>query len=240
VNLCLARVGLLPTNSPPSERQHSASYGGEQDWEKAAADAKECIRLDPSFVKGYYRLATAQMELKDWDAATATIKQGLNIDPNNPQLTKQLRQVNLERKADAVAEKKSAVVPSQQPGMAPGGGGMSNEEMEMQQQLVQLSREYQVVQANINRAQREYRSNELTKSELEKLPEDSSSRMYRSIGKMFLLSSRPAITEHLDKSMEDDKKEEAELRKKLDYLLRRIGSVQQNLKELVQSASTAE
>jgi prefoldin subunit 1 len=191
-------------------------------------------------VKGYYRLATAQMELKDWDGATATIKQGLNIEPNNPQMTKLYRQVNLERKAEAAAEKKSALVPFQQSAMAPAGGGMSNEQMEMQQQLIQLSREYNVVQANINRAQREYRSNELTKSELEKLPEDSSSRMYRSIGKMFLLSSRPDVTEHLDKSMENDKKEEAELRKKLDYLERRMASVQQNLKELVQSTSTAE
>jgi hypothetical protein len=28
------------------------AYGGKGDWEKAAADAQECVKKDPSFVKG--------------------------------------------------------------------------------------------------------------------------------------------------------------------------------------------
>mmetsp|Transcript_19134 Transcript_19134/g.40255 ORF Transcript_19134/g.40255 Transcript_19134/m.40255 type:complete len:163 (+) Transcript_19134:196-684(+) len=77
----------------------SASHAGLQEWESAIKDAKECIRLDPEFIKGYYRLATAQLESKDYDASEATIKQGLGIDANHAQLTKLLRNVKLYKKS---------------------------------------------------------------------------------------------------------------------------------------------
>ena len=57
-------------------------------------DAKECIRLLPQFVKGYYRLATAQLALEEYDAAQATIKQGLVMDANNAPLLKLLTTIN--------------------------------------------------------------------------------------------------------------------------------------------------
>ena len=65
------------------------------------SDAKECIKLNPTFLKGFYRLATAQIELNDLDAALSTIKQGLNVDPENSQLHRQLRTVKAKKKAAA-------------------------------------------------------------------------------------------------------------------------------------------
>ena len=78
------------------------AHGGNKDWEKAIADAQECIKIAPTFVKGgrraralqqcsghsrttppttgYYRLATAQVELHQYDVAANTIKQGFEHD----------------------------------------------------------------------------------------------------------------------------------------------------------------
>jgi len=42
----------------------SACYAGKKEWSAAAEDAKECMKLDPTFLKGYYRLATAQCEME--------------------------------------------------------------------------------------------------------------------------------------------------------------------------------
>ena len=81
------------SNIPPS----SACYGGKKDWASAATDAKECIKINPTFIKGYYRLATAQSEQQEFNAALATIKQGLAIEPDNAQLQKQLRLIKAKR-----------------------------------------------------------------------------------------------------------------------------------------------
>ena len=57
--------------------------------------------------------------------------------------------------------------------------------------------------------------------------------MYRSVGKMFLLSSRQQVMERLDKDMETEKKREEDLMQKQDYLERRLKSQQQNIQELL-------
>jgi len=209
----------------------SASYGGKKDWEAAAADAKECIRLDPTFVKGYYRLASAQMEVKDWEGATATIKQGLGVDENNPQLQKQMRSIKQAKKAE---EKAAAAAATTRPDSNMDATA-SKELMELQQQYVQTNRELNTVKANILKAQREYKSDEITKAELEKLPEDDNAKMYRSVGKMFLLSNRNDVMDHLNKNMESEKKREGDLSQKLDYLERRMHSQRSNMQELLQS-----
>lgn len=59
----------------------SASYIGKHKFHEATRDAKECIRLDPSFIKGYYRLATAQTQLNKYHNALTTIQHALQIDP---------------------------------------------------------------------------------------------------------------------------------------------------------------
>lgn len=174
-------------------------------------------------------------EQKDWDKALATIKQGLAVDGNNPQLLKQMQQVKL---AKNKASKKIAA-----PLKVPTGGmeSMASKELqELQAQYVQTSREVSIAHANISMAQREYKSNEITKAELEKVPDAEESKMYRSVGKMFLLSSRSEVMEYLTKSMENEKKSEDELTLKLDYLERKLQSQKQNIEELVKAPSIAE
>lgn len=49
-------------------------------------DADECIRLEPTFVKGYTRKAHLEFVMKDFDAALVTYGSGLKVDPDNQEL----------------------------------------------------------------------------------------------------------------------------------------------------------
>lgn len=64
----------------------SASYAGMGDWQNAANDAAECIKVDKGFIKGYFRLALAQKNLGQYEAAVDTIKKGLTVDVLNQDL----------------------------------------------------------------------------------------------------------------------------------------------------------
>jgi prefoldin subunit 5 len=57
---------------------------------------------------------------------------------------------------------------------------------------------------------------------------------------MFLKSTRGRVMEHLDKSMDDQKKKETETSQKLEYLERRMKSQQQNIEELHSTQAAAE
>lgn len=160
------------------------------------------------------------------DAAAATIKQGLAMDSGNPQLMKQLQAVKqLKKKLD------KAVKAVRMPQVA--DSGISKELQELHMQYVQTVREHKLVETNVTMAQREYKAQELTKKELEKLPaDDIHTRMYRSIGKMFMLSTRPEVIANIEKSMELELQREKDLLQKKEYLERRIKSQQQNIQEL--------
>jgi prefoldin subunit 1 len=109
--------------------------------------------------------------------------------------------------------------------------------MDLQQQLLSTTKEYRTVKANILRAQKEKRSNQLTKDELSTLPPQDV-KMYRSIGKMFMLTPRQQVMEYLDNSIEREGKVEVDLEGKLDYLERRMKSQQGNIAELTKSAAS--
>lgn len=226
----------------------SACYGGKKDWASSADDAKECIKFNPSFIKGYYRLASAQSEQNEFEAALATIKQGMAIEPDNPQLQKQMRQIKAKRSSLRRAENNTSGGggPSSLPGgaAAPYRGldpSTSREVMDLQQQLVTTAKEYRVAKANLTKSQNGRRSGELTKEELERLPSPrggTDARMYRGVGKMFMLSSRTDIMSHLEEGIEREGKEEKDLTAKLEYLERRMKSQQQNIQELTKSATS--
>lgn len=202
----------------------SASYAGTKDWTKAVEDAKECIRLNPQFVKGYYRLATAQLEMEEYDLAQATIKQGLTLDANNNQLLKVLRTIKQARKAATTA----VYAPQKKLDTA-----ASRELYDLQVQHSQASREYNTVQANLNKTQREHKMNEITLQELEANP--SSGGYYKSVGKIFMKSTSDRVLDNLKSSMEEQKKKETDLKQKIEYLERRIKSQEQNMQELASS-----
>lgn len=213
---------------------YSASHAGLKEWSKAVEDAKECIRLNPQFVKGYYRLATGQLELEEYDLAQATIKQGLAMDANNAPLLKLLGTIKKARK------------------VAQGGGGTiggasanssnnkldpttSRELYDLQVQHQQTTREYSVVKTNLVKTQREQKISDSTLGELEENP--SVGNYYRSVGKVFVKSTRDLAVDHLKTTKQEHQKKETDLTQKLDYLERRMKSQQQNMKELYLQAS---
>lgn len=50
----------------------SACHASKGAWQPSLDDAALCLSKDPKFIKGYYRLATAQTELGRFDDADAT------------------------------------------------------------------------------------------------------------------------------------------------------------------------
>ena len=66
-----------------------------------------CVTKDSKFIKGYYRLATAQTELHLFDDASTTLQTALKIEPENDQLLKQVRVVKSKRAAAASAVSKA-------------------------------------------------------------------------------------------------------------------------------------
>ena len=114
---------------------------------------------------------------------------------------------------------------------------ISKEVKDLQEQLIATTKEFRTVKANIMMAQKEKRSNELTKAELDKLPPGTDAKMYRGVGKMFMMTSRSDIMAHLDESIEKETKTESDLSGKLDYLERRMKSQHQNIQELTKSAT---
>mmetsp|Transcript_26077 Transcript_26077/g.61938 ORF Transcript_26077/g.61938 Transcript_26077/m.61938 type:complete len:335 (-) Transcript_26077:1320-2324(-) len=234
----------------------SASYAGLKQWTKAIDDAKECIRLDPQFVKGYYRLATAQLEAKDLQSAEATIKQGLGLDADNSQLLKVLRNIKLHRKAAEEAKRTVAGQSNTQAGNYPssamssaGGGRMldaatSQELHDLQVQYSTTAREYSLVQADLQKAVREDKMYNITLKELQENPAKQSKgdgddgRYYRSVGKIFLKSSHNDVVDHLNKNIDVHQKKQKAHKGKLEYLEKKLKSQQLNMKELTGQAMT--
>lgn len=194
-------------------------------------------------MKGYYRLATAQQELKEYDAAESTIKQGLTIEANNSQLLKVLRQIKAAKKAVLQAASTSTTTPT------PGQDGnnrskidaaASKELYDLQLLHSQTTREYQIVQANVNKSQREQRVSQITLEELEGGSTKAGTTAavdakgyYKSIGKIFMKSTKENVVNQLQSKIEDQSKQETELGQKMEYLEKRLKSQQQNMEELI-------
>mmetsp|Transcript_20017 Transcript_20017/g.25944 ORF Transcript_20017/g.25944 Transcript_20017/m.25944 type:complete len:273 (-) Transcript_20017:128-946(-) len=200
-------------------------------FKEASDDAKECIKINPTFIKGYYRLAQSLMGLKDWDGANNTVRQGLNLDAENAQLLRQLRTIQKEKKRlEAAARQTEAMMEAKRNR----GVGEDNDEIrDLQEQYVNTNRELQMLNANVQKLQREQKLNELTMKELENLQGKENGRMYRGVGKMFMLSSESEISDHLNTEISDSKKKENDLSQKREYLVKKISSQQQNLQELL-------
>ncbi len=204
----------------------SASHAGLELWDKAVEDAKECIKLNPQFMKGYYRLATAQLELGDFELAIATIKQGLALDANNTQLLKVMRTIKQAKRAATVSATTNE---------KPIDNAISQELRDLHLQHADTNKEHNKVQVHLTKLQRESRMNQITLDELEKNPSEGS--YFRSVGKVFVKHSREEIFGRLKTALEEQGKNQSDLMQKLEFLERRMHSQEQNIQELRASSS---
>lgn len=209
----------------------SASYASLKKYTEAISDAKQCIKHDLTFIKGYYRLATAQLENGDLAGVTTTCKQGLNVDPGNKQLEKLMRQA----KARIASDKKlKAKMNSNDSGSGAGAGGFSDankELMDLQNQYRKSVNDYNLVQTSIQHSDKVMKMNKITLDELEGVPSDENRKMYTGIGKAFLMQTRDEVFDDLNDDMKDAEKKMGDLKQKKDYLERRMESQKKNIIE---------
>ena len=64
----------------------AACYEKIKKYEEMADAARSCIKADRSFVKGYFRLASAQKHMNDLEACIKTLESGLAVQASNPDL----------------------------------------------------------------------------------------------------------------------------------------------------------
>ncbi len=228
----------------------SACYVALEQWAEAAADAKQCLKLCPQFVKAYFRLSVAQFAMDDLDAAQSTVKMGLNVEPNSLQLSKQLRLINAEikkkKKATATAASKKLQQESNNTTSAhlnsshqDGAGGVDSEILDLQNQFRDALRDYNVAKSFLDKYQREEKINQFTKNEIQEClsanGNNNKNNMYRGIGKMFLKQHPEDILSYLNDQIQTAKKKEIEMNAKMEYLDKRMKSQQQNIAELTKS-----
>lgn len=158
------------------------------------------------------------------------------VDSNNPQLQKQMRQIkakrdnqrrveNATKTATSAAATENAPIRSLDPAVV-------KEVQDLQAQYRTTAKEFRDVQGKIRRAQLAKRTSELTKTQLTELPDGSYSKLYRPVGKMFMLASESDINTHLDETIEKEGKNETSLSSKMEYLEKMMNSQQQNIQEL--------
>lgn len=81
----------------------SACYASLQQYSNALSDAKECVKINPSWAKGYNRVAAAEFGLGDYDAAIEAYKKALEIEPTNSMAQEGLKQANEAKNAASSA-----------------------------------------------------------------------------------------------------------------------------------------
>jgi len=65
--------------------------------------ARSCIKADKNFVKGYFRLATAQKHMNDIAGCIKTLESGLAVQSSNPDLKKMKKDVQELQRGEQVA-----------------------------------------------------------------------------------------------------------------------------------------
>lgn len=72
-------------------------------YEKMGEAARSCIKADKNFVKGYFRLATAQKGMDDLEGCIKTLESGLAIQSSNPDLKKMKKDIAELQRGEQVA-----------------------------------------------------------------------------------------------------------------------------------------
>jgi tetratricopeptide (TPR) repeat protein len=83
----------------------SAARAGMANFAQAVDDANESIATDPSYLKGYFRKATALVGSEDFSAAKEALIKGLEMKPDDPDFRKLLAEVEEKAKNKASSKK---------------------------------------------------------------------------------------------------------------------------------------
>lgn len=81
----------------------AACYEKVGEFEKMADAGRSCIKADRNFVKGYFRLATAQKAMNQLSECIKTLESGLAVQSSNADLKKMKKEVQELQRAEQVA-----------------------------------------------------------------------------------------------------------------------------------------
>jgi tetratricopeptide (TPR) repeat protein len=90
----------------------SAAYLSLGDYRNALTDAAECVRLDPTFLKGYLRKGQALVKLLLFEAATANYEEALLQFPDDPALKQAMTDADSSKRSlpDSVINAKTSSI----------------------------------------------------------------------------------------------------------------------------------
>ena len=202
----------------------------EKKYDAAIEDARECLKVGPpDFVKGYYRLANAQLGLGLVDEALASVKKGLAIEEDNVELKKLTRIIKAKK---TKGEKKPTTTTKTE-----SGGGSSRLTAEKQREIADLAqtlrsheKEKNQVAIRTQMCRREIARSQLTSTEIADLPDESP--VYRAVGKIFLESSKAAVLDALHTEKSNAEQRASSLTARATFLDREIQSKEAELKAI--------
>ncbi|KAK6891325.1 Heat shock protein STI1 [Candida tropicalis] len=93
IDLFTKAIEVSPEPNHVLYSNRSGSYASLKNFTKALDDAQECIKINPSWPKGYTRLATAEFGLGNLEAAKESYNKCLSLDPNNNMAKEGLKSV---------------------------------------------------------------------------------------------------------------------------------------------------
>merc|ERR1711990_457307 len=103
--------------------------------------------------------------------------------------------------------------------------------VELQSKMVDAKQKMKMADLQVENFKRSITHTELTGAEIKSLPEET--RLYESVGRMFMLSSRSEITGALDTKQESCKEKIKNLEANKTYLDRSLKDSENSLRELV-------
>ena len=216
----------LEPNNPVFYSNRSACYFSKKQFQEALEDALMCVDKDAKFIKGYLRLASAQMELGKFDDAETTLKAALMIEPTNGLIGQKIKDLRI-KKATAMAT--SAGTKQQQP-VRQLTEEQRKELADLQEQHGSYMRDLRGVVMRIGGLDREKRTVEITASQIQQYPTDV--KMYKAVGKAYVLSTKSDVEAAQTKELELISKNHKDLLDRKEYLERRIASSKTNLQDL--------
>jgi len=214
----------------------SAAHCALKNFKGAEEDAANCIKLaadnNTIFIKGYYRLANAQLDQGNHDNAMKTVRAGLKIDSQNTELAKLVRLIKARKEKQRQNDRKAKDgVPILKP------GELSQEDQqqlqELQNQYDQMSKEHQTVANKLGMYERDQQRLDLTLKEMSDLEDNR--KMFRSVGKMFMSATKEEVCDHLALQKSVAKKKSNELEARKAYLAKKKTSHEVQVREILQT-----
>lgn len=94
----------IEPNIPAYWSNMAACYEKIRNYTEMEKAARECIRADKNFVKGYFRLATAQKAMNNFGECIKSLESGLAIQASNPDLKRMKKEVVELQRAEQVSQ----------------------------------------------------------------------------------------------------------------------------------------